>query len=449
MADKPNVILILADDLGYGDLGYTGNPDFPTPNLDRLANGGVKFTMGYSNHSFCSPTRAALITGKYQQRFGYENNVPNAPHDMVAGLPVEEITIAERLKKVGYTTGLVGKWHLGTSPNHHPLKRGFDRFFGMIGGGHDYFHVDSTRLHKPYYHPLIDDRKFVNVEGYLTNQLTDQALAFIEGNKDQPFFLYLAYNAPHGPFQAPKATMDELSHIERRFRRIYGAMVVEMDRDIGRVVQKLEELGLDENTLILFQSDNGGPEKGYKNVEETWGITRNAPFKGGKGYLHEGGIHVPYFLYWPGTLEAGKTYPYPALSIDMTRTIAAVAGADESDMEGANLIERVSADPMQPAHEHVFFRQNNNVIWAVIDKDGNKLTKPGGGKTPVQLFNIRDDPGESNDLAAERPELVDELRRAYDQWNAGNEDTRFVSHGKYFQLLDELHGSISKGPPDE
>ncbi|MBB6428892.1 sulfatase-like hydrolase/transferase [Algisphaera agarilytica] len=447
-ADKPNIIVILADDLGHADVGFNGCTDFPTPHLDRLAAGGVKFTMGYANHSFCSPTRAALMTGKYQQRFGYELNVPYAPRDKVAGLPVEEVTIAKRLKDVGYTTGLIGKWHLGVSSNHHPLKRGFDRFYGMIGGGHDYLSVDSTRLDNPYYHALIDNKQYVNVEKYLTHQLTDEALEFIEDSKDQPFFLYLSYNAPHGPFQAPQSTMDELSHIEHRFRRIYGAMVVEMDRGIGRVMQKLDELGLEENTLIFFQSDNGGPEKGYKSVEETWGLTDNSPFKGGKGYLHEGGIHVPYFLYWPGKIEAGQTYPYPALSIDITRTAAAVAGADESDMEGVNLIECVTADPVKVSHEHIFFRQNNNVIWAVIDKDGNKLTKPGGDPA-LELYNLQDDLGESKNLIEQQPELAKALQEAYDAWNADNEATRFVTHGEYNRLLDEMHGSISKGPPSE
>jgi len=446
LAQKPNILVILADDLGHGDVGYTGCEDIPTPNLDRLAAGGVRFTMGYASHSFCSPTRAALMTGKYQQRFGYELNVPYAPRDKVAGLPVEEVTIAERLKEAGYKTGLVGKWHLGSSPAHHPLNRGFDTFFGMIHGGHDYINVDSTRLDNAYNHALIDNKSFANVEGYLTNQLTDKALEFIEDSQDEPFFLYLSYNAPHGPFQAPQATMDELSHIDHKYRRIYGAMVVEMDRDIGRVVKRLEELGMAENTLILFQSDNGGPEQGYHGVEETYGLTSNAPFKGGKGYLHEGGIHVPYFLYWPGTLEPGQTYPYPALSIDLTRTAAAVAGADENDMEGSNLLDCVSASPMEPAHENIFFRQTNNVIWAVIDKDGNKLTKPGGGDTPMELYNIHRDPGEARNLHDENPELVKQLQSAYDTWNADNEDTRFITHGDYLRRLDELHGEISQGP---
>jgi len=448
-AQKPNIVVILADDLGHGDVGFTGGEDFPTPTLDRLAAGGVRFTMGYASHSFCSPTRAALMTGKYQQRFGYELNVPDAPHDKVAGLPAEEVTIAKRLKGVGYKTGLVGKWHLGSSTAHHPLNRGFDTFFGMIHGGHNYFGVDTTRLESGYHGPLIDGPSaFANVEGYLTHQLTDKAIDFIEDSKDGPFFLYMSYNAPHGPFEAPQATLDELSHIEHRFRRIYGAMVVEMDRDIGRLMAKLEELGIAENTLILFQSDNGGPEQGYYGVEETIGLTSNAPFKGGKGFLHEGGIHVPYFLYWPGTLEGGQTYAYPALSIDITRTAAAVAGADESDMEGSNLMDCVTASPMKPAHDYVYFRQDNGVIWAVIDKDGNKLTKDGGSDAAPKLYNLHDDPAESKDLSGEQPELVAKLQAAYDAWDADNENTRFVAHGEYLRRLSELHGEISKGPGD-
>ncbi|QBG46872.1 hypothetical protein EGM51_05490 [Verrucomicrobia bacterium S94] len=203
-AEKPNIVLILADDLGFADVSFNGCTDFRTPNIDRLASEGVRFENGYASHSFCAPTRAGLMTGRYQQRFGFETNPAYAPLDEKSGLPASETTIATRLKKAGYKTGLVGKWHLGMSKVQHPLNRGFDFFFGIPGGGHDYFEVNSLDLADSYKLPLIDNKKFANVEGYLTDQLTEQALKFIEQSKDDPFFLYLAYNAPHAPWQARK-----------------------------------------------------------------------------------------------------------------------------------------------------------------------------------------------------------------------------------------------------
>lgn len=361
-SEKPNVVVILADDLGYADVSFNGCTDFQTPNIDRLAHEGIRFEHGYASHSFCAPTRAGLMTGRYQQRFGFETNPAYAPLDEKAGLPASETTIATRLKNAGYQTGLVGKWHLGMSTVQHPMNRGFDFFFGMPSGGHDYFDVNTRELAAAYTLPLIDNDKFVNVEGYLTHQLTDHAIKFIEQSKDDPFFLFLSYNAPHSPWQAPEESIAKFGHIKEKHRQIYAAMVTEMDADIGRVLQALEKNGLQENTLVFFLSDNGGPHEGR--------VTDNGPFRGGKGAVYEGGVHVPFVAYWPGTIPAGQVFEWPVISIDIAPTMAALAGMDKDNMEGRNLMPFMTGKDKSAPHENIYFRRRDGAAWAIISKDG-------------------------------------------------------------------------------
>ena len=223
---KPNIVVIMADDLGYGDLGYTGSDEIPTPNLDRLATQGVECTYGYVTHPYCGPSRAAFLTGRYQQRFGFESNPPYARDNPYAGMPESETLISNRLQAAGYATGIVGKWHIGAHSIHHPNNRGFDFFFGFLGGGHDYFQVDSRQpAAEGYLEPMMRNGKPADVQGYLTTQLTDEAIGFIKRRKEAPFFLFVSYNAPHTPLQAPDETIEKFSAIEDGNRRIYAAMV--------------------------------------------------------------------------------------------------------------------------------------------------------------------------------------------------------------------------------
>lgn len=277
---RPNIVVILADDMGYADVGFHGCRDIPTPNLDKLARQGVRCSDGYVAHPFCSPTRAALVTGRYQQRFGHENNPKFDPADEQTGLPLSETTIAQVLKTAGYATGAVGKWHLGAAPHFHPMQRGFDEYFGLRGGGHDYFKTDMTTETKEYLIPLDRNGEPVELTEYLTDVLAREAAAFVRRHHDHPFFLYLAYNAPHTPLQVSQKYLDRVAAIEDPQRRSYAAMVSAMDDGVGLVLAALEELKLDEQTLVFFLSDNGGPV----------GIngSSNEPFRGAKGQVFEG-----------------------------------------------------------------------------------------------------------------------------------------------------------------
>ncbi|VGO22474.1 sulfatase-like hydrolase/transferase [Pontiella sulfatireligans] len=433
-AERPNVIVILADDLGYQDVGFTGCTDFKTPNIDRLAREGVECVNGYASHGFCAPTRAGLMTGRYQQRFGFETNPAYAPLDQRSGLPTSETTIATRLQQAGYATGLIGKWHLGFSEVHHPLNRGFDYFFGMPGGGHDYFEVESTKIGEEYKAPLIDNHKFANVEGYLTHQLTDHAIEFIEQRKADPFFLYLSYNAPHAPWQAPQESIDALGHIENKLRRAYAAMIVEMDNDIGRVLKTLEQHGLEQDTLIFFLSDNGGPHAGE--------VTDNGIFRDGKGSVREGGIHVPFVARWPKRLPAGKQYGYPVISIDIAPTVAALAGAEHGNMEGVNLIPFLAGEEKGAPHENIFFRRRDGAAWAIINKDGPKLLRPDWTSDLKEHYDLSKDPSEQNNLMSspENAARVLRLQADWDEWNKSNiryQFWDFPDHKKELQKVYE------------
>ncbi len=438
--EGPNVVIILADDMGYGDAGCYGCTDIPTPNIDSLAATGVRCTDGYVTHPFCSPTRAGLLTGRYQQRFGHETNIPFDPQNPHVGLPRSETTIARRLQRAGYATGAVGKWHLGAAHWFHPNRRGFDFFYGFLGGGHDYFLVDMRKpMHEGYFHPLDHNGQPETIEGYLTDILSQQAARFIDENRNRPFFLYLAYNAPHTPLEAPQELLDRFAHIADRKRRAYAAMMTAMDAGIGLVLDRLRAHHLRQNTLVFFLSDNGGPTPHNGSS--------NRPLRGIKGQMWEGGIRVPFIVSWPAVLPQGVEYRKPVHSLDVSRTALAVAGVavpNGEKLHGVNLIPYLAGKTADPPHEALFWRTGGGVAWAV--RSGPyKLVQP-DQQTPPALYDLEADIGETHDLADEMPERAKALRALYDRWNRENLPPRFLGFRPYHQKKAEFYESLLPAP---
>lgn len=416
-AAKPNVLIIVADDLGYHDLGFQGAKEIPTPQLDKLAAQSVRCTNGYVSHPFCSPTRAGILTGRYQQRFGHENNPAWLPESTTAGLPPSETTFPTLMKQAGYTTGAVGKWHLGAHPQFHPNKRGFDEYFGVLGGGHMYF--PDTKIGAVEYNlPLNRNGKDEPQTKYLTDHFGDEAAAFIgrHAGEEKPWMLYLAFNAPHTPLQAPKEWLEKMKHIEGEQRRTYAAMICAMDAAIGGVLAKLEGTKQRENTLIYFVSDNGGPNLAVKNGTNH---TDNSPLRGAKGAVYEGGMRVPFLVSWPAKLKPG-TYDQPVIALDFLPTSLAAAESAEvtpKNVDGVNLLPFLSGEKAGAPHEMLFWRTGGPGGNNAVRRGNLKLVRI--GKEAPHLFDLGTDIGESKDLAAEKPEVVQELVAAIAEWERG------------------------------
>ncbi len=441
-ASPPNIVLILADDLGFADVGMHGCPDIPTPNIDSIASDGVRFTQGYSSHPFCSPMRAGLMSGRYQHRFGYVNNVAYDPHNDRMGLPESETTVAARLKSAGYRTGMVGKWHLGAAANFHPLKRGFEFFYGFLGGGHDYFTVDTTtKLHENYKAALDDNGQPVGLDGYLTEVLTDQAMRFIDSvETTEPYFAYVAYNAPHTPMQAPKEKIRQFDSIKNPKRRTYAAMVSSMDDQIGRLLAKIEQRGQTENTIVYFLSDNGGPEQA--NASD------NGPLRGQKGDVYEGGIHVPFAMRYPAKVAAKTVCELPVISLDIAATSLAEAGfsigqnaSGKRQLDGANLITIARGEAVDADSRTLFW--HNTDTRAVAVRRGSLKWLRAEGETG--LYDLDTDLGETDNRRDASPKVVQELSEIFRQWNSENQPPLFPSYGKYHQLLDAFHEEVESG----
>lgn len=437
--ERPNVVFILADDMGYGDVGIYGCEDIETANIDRLAESGVRFTSGYSSHPYCSPMRAGLMAGRYQHRFGYERNIAYDQHNEVMGLPKSETTVASRMQDAGYVTAAIGKWHLGAATPFQPNSRGFDFFYGFRGGGHRYFDVDlNTRLHEGYYAEIERNGQPKGLDRYLTTALTDEAIGFIERNRKKSFFLYLAYNAPHGPLEAPEAYKRQYSHISDTKRRTYAAMVHSLDDEVGRVVETLDRLDLRENTIVFFMSDNGGPE--HANASD------NGALKGGKGQVYEGGIRVPYIVSWPGRIGAGQVNDHPVMSIDAMRTSLALANAPiDERLEGANLLPHLDGTTSAAPHEALFWRMENGTDFAV--RSGEWKLLQARDQEGLQLYRLDEDIAEERNQASSRPEVVSRLTELYDAWNAKNIAPFFPGYRDYHEQTKAFYSSISAPPP--
>lgn len=438
--ERPNIIVILADDLGYGDLGFTGSKDIKTPNLDQLADQGVVFKNGYVTHPYCGPSRSGLITGRYQARFGMEINLTNSFYDMYNGLPLTEQTFATRLQKSGYKTGVIGKWHLGGSDPFHPNNRGFDYFYGFLSGGHSYF-PQNIRTHMPLilektgkphysaneggYWPLTRNDKAGEFNEYLTTALSKDAAKFIE-NSEKPFCLYLAYNAPHLPLEAPKETIEKYSHIKDKKRRVYSAMVDELDQGVGIVIEALKKSGKYENTLIFFLSDNGGPRKNGEN------FANNGNFREGKGSMYEGGCHVPFILHWPkGNLKTGE-FEGLVSALDIAATSVALGNGDTSgnELEGVNLIPFLTGEKEGSPHDALYWRMQDGVAWAVRTEE-SKLLKVNKKTATPELFDMQKDPFESNNIVTDEKKKRKEMANLWNEWNQGNLSNIYLQAGDY------------------
>lgn len=418
LAQKPNIIVIIADDLGYADVGFNGCKDIPTPNIDRIATHGVKFTSGYVTFSVCGPSRAGLLTGRYPQRFGYERNPQYRPQDPNMGLPKTESTLAETLKNVGYKSGIVGKWHQGADISNHPLNRGFDEFFGHLGGGHQYFPEDliikdsysvDNDEGKSYKTWIMRNHEPIKTKKYLTDEFSDEAVQFVERHQKEPFFLYLAYNAPHGPLQATSEYLDRFPNITDKKRKTYAAMVSAVDDGVGRLLDQLEALNLDKNTIVYFLSDNGGPEK--TNGSD------NGVLREGKSSIYEGGYRVPFAMQWKGTVPTG-VYDNPVSSLDIFATIAALSKAPinkDKPLDGVNLIPFVTGKNKSLPHETIFLRKFDYKEYSVRYKDLKLILKKDG---TTQLYNLKEDIGEQKDIAKEFPNEVEKIDAIRKKWDA-------------------------------
>ncbi|MCX8036918.1 MAG: sulfatase-like hydrolase/transferase [Candidatus Sumerlaeia bacterium] len=400
---KPNILVIVADDLGYRELGVQGCPDIPTPHIDSIAKNGVRFTDGYVSCPICAPTRAGLLTGRYQQRYGFETNP--GPEQYAAenfGLPRSETTLAERLKAFGYATGMVGKWHVGFKPELTPPQRGFDEFFGFLGGANNYIPSRARNT-------IFRGNETVNEEEYLTDAFGREAVAFIEKNKDKPFFLYLPFNAVHSPLEAIEKYLARFPNISDPKRRTYAAMTAAMDDAVGRVLETLRRLNLEDNTLIFFVSDNGGP-----TLQTT---SSNLPLRGYKAQVLEGGIRVPFLVQWKSRLPAGKVYAHPVIQLDIFPTAVAAAGetiSPEWKLDGVNLLPYLTGEKQEGPHETLYWRFNQQ--RALRQGDWKLIVQTAGAKP--SLYNLADDIGEANDLAGKMPDKVKELESVWQAWNA-------------------------------
>ncbi|MDG1292300.1 MAG: sulfatase-like hydrolase/transferase [Flavobacteriaceae bacterium] len=415
--NHPNVIVIMTDDLGYVDVGFNGSVEIPTPNIDRIAQQGVKFTNGYTPYSVCSPSRAGFITGRYQQRFGYERNAQYRPNDPNMGLPQTEKIIPEVIGQVGYTSGVIGKWHLGAHISNHPLNRGFDFFYGHLGGGHRYFPEeltieDSYSINDEplsYRTWIMRDHQAEKTDEYLTDEFSNEAVKFVEKNKEGPFFLYLAYNAPHGPLQATQKYLDRFDHIEGKKRKTYAAMVSAVDDGVGRILDRLESLGIAENTMIFFLSDNGGPEPNN--------ASNNGPLREGKSSIYEGGNRVPFAMQWTSQI-APMVYEYPISSLDILPTIAALTHAPlpaDKPLDGVNIIPFLKGEKQGRPHQTLYVRKFDNDLYSVRDGDMKLVTKK--KNSLKELYNLQEDLGEENNLANEFPEEVKRLDSLRQNWD--------------------------------
>ncbi len=408
---RPNIVLIMTDDLGWADLTSYGAADIRTPNIDSLGRDGVRMTDFYSNGVLCTPTRAGLISGRYQQRYGLERALPNEAQAQSQGLTASGLTLPQLMREAGYATALVGKWHLGYQPNQSPNAHGFDYFFGLKSGFHD-FYTHNAGDGKP---DLWENAEPIVTEGYMTDLITERSLSFIEKNAKRPFFIDVAYNAPHWPYQPPhhpSVAPDNARHVmphdpNTSSRADYVAMVEHMDAGVGRILAKLDQLGLRENTIVIFTNDNGGE----------W-LASNGPLFNRKFTVWEGGIRVPTLIRWPGRIAPGRISDQVGITMDLTASLLAVAGSKKiaaAELEGINLFPILEG--RAPEVERTLFWRSTSY------QNQQRAVRRGDWKLVVDglhvfLYDIRRDIGERNDLARHRQDVAQRLRPLLAAWEA-------------------------------
>ncbi|MBU3020366.1 sulfatase-like hydrolase/transferase [Aestuariibacter sp. A3R04] len=427
-AKKPNIVFLFSDDAGYADFGFQGSEEMKTPNLDKLAQQGVKFSQAYVTDPTCGPSRAGLMTGRYQQRFGFEeNNVPgymsknSAADGSEMGVPVEEKTIADYLREQGYASAAYGKWHLGGADKFHPLQRGFDEFYGFRGGARSYFAYDNNA---PSALELME-RNFGNYsepEGYLTDALASEAIDFIERKnaEGKPFFVFLSFNAPHTPMEATPEDLAQFPNLTGN-RKTVAAMTYALDRAAGRVLDTLRKLGIEQNTLVVYTNDNGGPSDRNASV--------NLPLSGTKSNHLEGGVRVPFLMKWPGHLKAGTTYSHPVSTLDLLPTFFAAAGGKTealSNTDGVNLLPYVQGVNESAPHEFLYWKKDTRA--AIRAGDWKLIRFP---DRPAELYHIGDDEREMVNLADENPTLVRQLFKKLFAWESTLERPRWLLQRKF------------------
>lgn len=427
---KPNFVLIVADDLGFADLSLNGSNQIPTSHIDRLAKEGINFTQGYVSAPVCAPSRAGLITGKNQVKFGFDNNLATNQQGFdpeFLGLPVSEKTIADRLKPLGYVSGLIGKWHLGYEPHFHPLNRGFDEFWGYQGGGHDYF--NSEQEGKGYLSPIECNYKTPQPITYITDDKGDECVDFIRRHKNRPFFLFASFNAPHAPMQATEADLKLFMHIKDEKRRTYCAMVHRLDVNVGRIMETIKKEGLEENTLVVFISDNGGPCDQNASI--------NAPLNGQKGILLEGGIRVPFIMKWKGQLPEGKTSQHPVISLDFAPTFLELAGGkivEENDFDGVNLMPWLTGHKNGTPHETLNWRFT---ISAAIREGNWKLVRL-PDRLPM-LYNLAEDISEQNNVALQNLDRTETMLKQLGEWDVSLPHPLFLEGAEWRKRQLDLY----------
>jgi len=440
--DRPNILLILTDDHGYADVGFNGGTDVKTPNLDTLAANGMTFSEAYVPHPFCGPSRAGLMTGRYPHKIGAQFNLPE-DGSYNGGVPRSEVFMSKVLQDAGYFTGAIGKWHLGNTPEFHPNERGFDEYYGFLGGGHNYFPEQFKKAYEDarargathiweYLTPLEHNGVPVDETEYVTDGLSREAVRFIEtaAGKEEPFFLYLAYNAPHTPLEATADDLALFKGIKDEKRRTYAAMVYAVDRGVGRIVDTLRETGQLDDTLIVFLSDNGGRlDQGGNNF----------PLRAGKGSVHEGGYRSPMFMHWPGTVETGSRFEHPVHALDFYPTFAGLARADLPDgkeLDGKNIWKDILAGTNAREGEPLYaLRHRRGLSDASARRDEWKAVRT--GNRAWQLFNIENDIGETRDLGAQNPDVLGDLVDAMREWAGDNAEPLYFHIPKEGELWRE------------
>jgi arylsulfatase A-like enzyme len=419
----PNILFILCDDLGYADVGFNGSTDITTPNLDQLAQDGSILTSAYVAHPFCGPSRAALLTGRYPHTIGSQFNLPANGASTGKGITAQEQFISVPMQEAGYYTGAIGKWHLGETTAYHPNNRGFDDFYGFLAGGHKYFPEEYRQQYKrqkeagakiinDYVLPLEHNGTTLQENEYLTDAFSREASRFIREakNKNKPFFLYLAYNAPHVPLEAKKEDLDKFKHIEDKDRRTYAAMVYAIDRGVGSIVKNLKKTGQFENTLIIFLSDNGG---------HTGHGANNFPLTGRKGDTWEGGYRVPMFFHWPNKIPKGQKFDFPVSSLDFYPTLNYLAGAtipENKILDGKNIWEAFTSN-QNPHDKETLFAMRHREGYTDVAARQNDWKAVKVHQEPWKLYNITNDISEKTDLSTEQPAILEKLVTETENWS--------------------------------